>query len=171
VTGAAIILHLSPLLINMTAGAVLVNLSPRHHRLFRGLEPLTPPLYALFFVIAGSELQLAVLARTEILLIGGAYVLVRNLAKYGTVYAGCVLAGTSRTVARNLGFCMLPQAGIALGLMLMVQASPLAAEMTPGQVQLVETMANVVLLSVFVNQILGPPLTKRAVLAGTAREF
>jgi Kef-type K+ transport system membrane component KefB len=170
-TSVAIIFHLSPLLINMTAGATLVNLSPRHHRLFLALEPLTPPLYALFFVLAGTELQLAILGRTEVLLIGGVYVLVRNLAKYGTVYAGCVLAGMPRAVTRNLGFCMFPQAGVALGLVLLIQASPLSARMSTDQAQLVETLVNVILLSVFANQIIGPPLAKRAVLAGTGREF
>ncbi len=171
-TGVAITLHLSPLLINMTAGAVLVNLSPRHHRLFRALEPLTPPLYALFFVLAGCEMQLAVLGRPELLLVGGTYVVVRNLAKYGTVYAGCMLVRAPRPVTRNLGFCMLPQAGVALGLVLMIQASPVVAGgMTAEQLEVTEMMVNVILLSVLVNQILGPPLAKRAVLAGSGMEL
>ncbi len=171
-TGVAITLHLSPLLINMTAGAVLVNLSPRHHRLFRALEPLTPPLYALFFVLAGCEMQLAVLGRPELLLAGGTYVVVRNLAKYGTVYAGCMLVRAPRPVTRNLGFCMLPQAGVALGLVLMIQASPVVAgRMTAEQLEVTEMMVNVILLSVLVNQILGPPLAKRAVLAGSGMEL
>jgi NhaP-type Na+/H+ and K+/H+ antiporter len=37
------VFHLSPLLTNMTAGAFLINLSSRNHRLFRILQPLTPP--------------------------------------------------------------------------------------------------------------------------------
>ena len=171
-TGIAVQLHLSPLLINMTAGAVLVNMSPRHHRLFRALEPLTPPLYALFFVLAGCEMQLALLGRAEVLLVGGTYIVVRNLAKYGTVYAACAWVGAPSPVTRNLGFCMLPQAGVALGLVLLIQASPMVAGgMTLEQLEITEMLVNVILLSVFVNQILGPPLAKRAVLAGTGMEL
>ncbi len=169
-TSVAITFHLSPLLINMTAGAVLVNLSARHHRLFRTIEPLTPPIYALFFVLAGSELQLGILARPEVLLIGGVYVVVRNLSKYATVYAGCALSGTEAGIKRNLGFCMFPQAGVALGLVLLIQASPVSAAMSPEQAALVETLVNVILLSVFANQIIGPPLAKRAVINGTGME-
>jgi len=48
-TGVAITLHLSPLLINMTAGAVLVNLSPRHHRLLSGFGAADAALVCFVF--------------------------------------------------------------------------------------------------------------------------
>lgn len=47
-TAVAVVFKLSPLLANMAAGAVIINLSPKNHRIFRALEPITPPLYALF---------------------------------------------------------------------------------------------------------------------------
>lgn len=170
VTAGAIVFHLSPLLINMTAGAVLINLTPRHNRVFRMLEPLTPPIYALFFVLAGSELQVALLAQPRILILGGAYILTRGLAKYGTVYLGSALTGTAPPIRNNLGFCMLPQAGVALGLVLLVQASPLSSGMSPAQLAMTGTLVNVILLSVFVNQLIGPPLAKAAVIRGNRME-
>lgn len=45
------VFHISPLLSNMAAGCVIINLSPRNHRIFRDLKPLTPTIYALFFAI------------------------------------------------------------------------------------------------------------------------
>lgn len=170
VTAAAIIFHLSPLLINMTAGAVMINLTPRHHRVFRMLEPLTPPIYALFFVLAGAELQLSLLAQPHILFIGGSYILIRGIAKYGTVYLGGTLTGTTAPIRNNLGLCMLPQAGVSLGLVLFVQASPLSAAMSPAQLEFTGTLVNVILLSVFVNQLIGPPLAKAAVIRGNQME-
>ncbi|MFO8044023.1 MAG: cation:proton antiporter, partial [Alkalispirochaeta sp.] len=76
-TALAVVFNLSPLLTNMTAGALLINLSPENHRIFRILRPLTPPIYALFFVIAGTELRPQVLADPQIMLLGGAYILAR----------------------------------------------------------------------------------------------
>lgn len=169
-TAVAIVYHLSPLLMSMVAGAVMINLSSRHHRVFRMLEPLTPPIYALFFVLAGSELQLSLLARPPVLLLGVVYIFSRNTAKWVTTYFGARLARCTLPVRLNLGFCMLPQAGVALGLVLLIQAAPLAENMTAEQAGITETLVNVILLSVFVNQLIGPPLAKGAVLRGNEME-
>jgi len=82
-TAMAVVFNLSPLMTNMAAGAVIINFSPRNHRIFRALEPFTPPLYALFFVIAGTELNPAVLMQKDILIFGLMYILLRAIGKYG----------------------------------------------------------------------------------------
>jgi len=169
-TGTAIIFHLSPLLSNMTMGCVLVNLSARNHRLFRVLEPLTPPLYALFFVIAGTELNLEVFARRELVLMGGVYILVRGLGKYFGAWAGCAVGGIGEPIRANLGWCMLPQAGVALGLVLLIQTSPVMQRLSAAQVGVLNDMVNIVLMSVFVNELIGPPLLKMAILKGNQTE-
>lgn len=169
-TAIAIVFHLSPLLMNMVAGAVMINLSPRHHRVFRMLEPLTPPIYALFFVLAGSELQVSVLIRPTVLFLGFVYVVFRNMAKWASTFAGARLSGCNLPIQWNMGLCMFPQAGVALGLVLLIQASPLAANMTAAQVEVTETLVNVVLLSVFINQLIGPPLAKGALIRGNDME-
>lgn len=169
-TAVSIVFHLSPLLVNMTAGAVLINLTPRHHRVFRSLEPLTPPLYALFFVLAGAELRLGILMQPNILLLGGTYVVFRNLAKTVGTQLGATISKTPEPIRSNLGLTMFPQAGVALGLVLMIQAPPVAELMTIEQRSFVEILVNIVLLSVFVNQLFGPPLAKRAVIRGNEME-
>lgn len=169
-TAMAIVFHLSPLLTNMAAGCVLVNLSARNHRLFRALEPLTPPLYALFFVIAGTELKLDVILRGDILLLGVVYIVARGIGKYGGVWAGCALSGIGKPIRGNLGWCMLPQAGVAIGLVLLIQASPLMHGLAPEQEALIHNMINIVLLSVFVNELIGPPLSKMAIIRGNQME-
>jgi Kef-type K+ transport system membrane component KefB len=165
-TALAIIYHLSPLLINMTAGAVLINLTPRHHRIFRIIEPITPPLYALFFVLAGSELRLSLLAQPQILILGGAYLVARSVSKYLSTSLGAMMVKAPVQVKQYLGLCMFPQAGVSLGLVLFVQASPVANAMTPEQFAVTGTLVNIILLSVFVNQIIGPPLATFAIKRG-----
>lgn len=169
-TATAIIFHLSPLLSNMTMGCVLVNMSARNHRLFRVLEPLTPPLYALFFVIAGTELNLEVFARRELVLMGGVYILVRGLGKYFGAWAGCAAARIGEPIRANLGWCMLPQAGVALGLVLLIQTSPVRQRLDDAQVAVLNDMVNIVLMSVFVNELIGPPLLKMAILNGNQND-
>lgn len=165
-TATAIIFHLSPLLSNMTMGCVLINLSARNHRLFRILEPLTPPLYALFFVIAGTELNLEVFIRRDLALMGGAYILVRGVGKYYGAWLGCAAGKIPNPIRANLGWCMLPQAGVALGLVLLIQTSPVMQRLSESQVAVINDMVNIVLMSVFVNELIGPPLLKMAILKG-----
>lgn len=169
-TAFAIVLHFSPLLTNMAAGAVVINLSARNRRIFQMLEPLTPPLYALFFVMAGAELQPGIVLRGGVLLIGSVYIVLRALGKYGGSWAGAVMCGAPASIRKYLGFSMLPQAGVAIGLVLLIQASPLMEGITPAQHELVMNMVNVVLLSVFVNELIGPPLSKFAVIRGNEME-
>ncbi|OQX29818.1 MAG: hypothetical protein B0D92_01550 [Spirochaeta sp. LUC14_002_19_P3] len=163
-TAISTALHLSPLLANMAAGAVLINLSPRNHRLFNNLEPLTPPIYALFFTIAGTELNPAVFASREILLLGAVFIAARALGKVAGVWSGAVLAKSNPNVRKYLGFCMLPQAGVAIGLVLMIQASPIIAQLGTQEKDIIFMMVNIILLSVFVNELTGPPISRAAIV-------
>ncbi len=154
----------------MASGAALINLSARNHRIFRILEPLTPPLYALFFVIAGAELNPFVVAQREVLILGSLYILLRGLGKYIGVWIGSAAVRTSVPIRDNLGLCMLPQAGVAIGLVLFVEASPITAKLGPEGLAAVTTMINIVLLSVFVNELIGPPLSKMGIIKGNQME-
>jgi Kef-type K+ transport system membrane component KefB len=165
-TAIAISLELSPLLANMTAGAVVINISQKGHRIFRAISPLTPPLYAAFFAIAGTELKLAVLANPVVLGLGVVYVLSRAAGKYSGVWLGALAAKVPRTVRTYLGFSMLPQAGVAIGLVLLVQASPLTAYASEAVKEQFVQMANIVLFAVMINELIGPPLSKYAIIRG-----
>jgi Kef-type K+ transport system membrane component KefB len=171
-TGLSIVFHLSPLLANMVMGAVLVNLSSRNQRLFRNVEPLTPPIYALFFVIAGIELKPDVFLQPLVLGLGLFYVLVRAIGKIGGVHAGCALRRTPPAIARNLGLCMLSQGGIALGFVLLIQTSPAVAGLSGNDdaARVFTMIVNVILLSVFLNEMLSPFFIRHAILKGNDME-
>ena len=59
---------------------------------------------------------------------------------------------------------MLPQAGVAIGLVLMIQASPVVATLGPAQKDIITMMVNIILLSVFFNELVGPPVSKMAIV-------
>ena len=162
----SVVFKLSPLLTNMAAGAVLINMSASNNRIFRAILPVTPPVYALFFVIAGTELSLDILSNTAILILGAAYIFARAAGKYFGVYLGCKICKTEKKITNYMGLCMLPQAGVAIGLVLLIQASPQMQNLTNEYSTVVDTMVNVVLMSVFFNELFGPPLSKYALLKG-----
>ena len=163
-TALAIVFELSPLMSNMAAGTLLINASPRNHRLFKIIEPLTPPIYALFFVIAGTELNPSILLQRELLTVGFGYIIFRGLAKYFGVRLGAEISHVAKPIRTYLGFCMVPQAGVAIGLVLMIQASPMIADLSHIYGEAISMMVNIVLLSVFVNELIGPSLSRFAIV-------
>lgn len=160
----------SLLLSGMAAGAAYVNCVGGDQRLFHRIAPITPPLYALFFVIAGAELQPAILLRPETLLLGSAYVLFRGLGKYGGVYWGGAWSGVDDRIRTYLGLSMIPQAGVALGLVLLIRSSPLLDALSPEQLTHIASLINVVLFSVLFSELVGPPLSRYAIIRGNNME-
>ncbi len=154
--------HLSPLLTNMIMGGTLINLSERNEGIFTTLNPLAPPIYAAFFAIAGTELDISIFTNIEILIFGLIFVFMRAIGKYGGVYLGALISGTEAKTRKYLGLCMLPQAGVAIGLSLIIQSSPIMID-NPYTAKVV----SIVLFSVFVNEIMGPPVSKFGVIRGT----
>jgi Kef-type K+ transport system membrane component KefB len=171
-TGLSLVLHLSPLLLNIVAGSVLASLSVRNHRLFKMLEPLTPPVYALFFVIAGIEINPGIFLQGSILLLAAGYFFSRFLGKYAGAWAGCRVAGMEPEIRDHLGLCMMSQAGIALGFVLLIQTSPImtAGDSPQAQRLLFINMMNIVLISIFVNEVIGPVISRYAIIKGNSME-
>ena len=166
VSALSIVLNLSSLIANMAMGACLINFSSRNRRVFEVLEPLTPPIFALFFVIAGTELSISVFGSGLIVLLGTAAILSRFAGKWLGIYLGSSLTDAPREVRKYLGFCLVPQAGVALGLALFVRTSPLAMSLPPGAREYMKLTVDVVLLSVFISQIVGPAVSRYGIRKG-----
>jgi len=160
-------LHISPLITNIVIGATLVNLSNKNQRISRILEGLTPPIYALFFAIAGTELQLGIFTQPGILILGVVFVIARMIGKYFGVYLGALSSHSDQTTKKYLGICMFPQAGVAIGLVLMIQASPIISNATSEMQHLAINMVNIIIFSVFINELIGPVLSRWAIIKGT----
>lgn len=143
--GAAQLLDLSPLLATLAVGATMVNLSSESRRIFSALGQTDPPLYAIFFVIAGADLNVALLPSLG--LIGLVYVLGRAGGKLlGTLVATRRVA-PEPVVRRYLGYAILSQAGLAVGLLLAINRR--YPELAP-------VITTVVLGAVTVFELVGP---------------
>ncbi|MBN1591862.1 MAG: cation:proton antiporter [Candidatus Coatesbacteria bacterium] len=151
--GIAVAFGLSPLFTNMLAGFTLINLSARNMRFFRSLEDIEAPIYAVFFALAGTHLAFEDLGTLGAL--SAIYILARLGGKVFGVKIGAKLGGASQTVSKYLGLGLVPQAGVAIGLVLLVKDNPAFASFAP-------VMTNIILGTVAVNEIIGPPFTAYA---------
>ncbi|MDE0026708.1 MAG: cation:proton antiporter [Spirochaetaceae bacterium] len=168
-TALVLLLHLSALIANMCAGVMLVNLAPRNRRVFAALEPITAPVFALFFILAGAELDLSVVGQGLVVLLGLVYLAARFAGKMAGVTLGSLAVNAPANVRLYLGYCLFPQAGVAIGLAMVVQGSSLFVD-APGEVrEMLRLLTNVVLFSVFVNELIGPLISRYGILRGTAR--
>jgi Kef-type K+ transport system membrane component KefB len=151
--GLARILDLSPLVASLAVGATMVNLSRRSRRLFKTLAGTDPPFYAIFFVLAGADLDVRRLATMGV--VGIAYLLARGLGKFAGAWLGSRRLGMETHVQRYLGFGLLTQAGLAIGLVLTI------SRQFPEYYGEIST---IVLSAVVLYEMIGPIGTKFAVV-------
>ncbi len=168
-TSICISLHLSPLISNMALGMLLVNMSKKNIRILFSFEPFTAPLYAVFFAIAGTELNLSIFVDSSVFYAGILFISLRAVGKYYGIYFSALATGMEKNIRNYLGLSLLPQAGVAIGLVLFVQASPVVIAAVPEIQESIGKMINIILISVFFNEIVGPPLSKLAILKNLKR--
>ena len=142
-------LGLSALLLCMCMGAMVVNRAKEAPAVLRLVDGLTPPIFLMFFAISGAELNIAVLP--TIGLVGIIYVITRVIGKILGASLGAVLMKAPDTVKKYLGFTLIPQAGVAIGLSL------IASQSIPAYGQ---TIRAVVLCGTMIYELIGPAVTK-----------
>ena len=113
----------------------------------------TAPLYVLFFVLSGAELDLRVFGDLAVVGIGLVYIVARSAGKYFGASYSSRLMKCEPNICKYLGITLFPQAGVALGMSVTV-AADMGAE---GAV-----MRDIVLFSVLIYELVGPMLTKWA---------
>ncbi len=143
----------SSLLVCMMLGTIFCNICPLSHDLMGASDKWTSPLFALFFVISGAELELDVFLNLAIVGIGLVYILFRCLGKYVGSYVSAKVTHCEPQICRYLGITLFPQAGVALG-MCTIAAAQLGAE---G-----DLIRNITLFSILVYELVGPLMTKWA---------
>lgn len=143
----------SLLLVCMMMGTVFCNVCNFSEELMERVDGWTGPISVLFFVISGAELDLSVISKPLILLIGIVYIIFRSLGKYFGAGISCKLNHCDAKISKNLGITLLPQAGVALGM------AQTAMALDGGPV-----IRNVVLFSVLVYELIGPVMTKGALM-------
>lgn len=146
----------SSLLVCMMLGTVFCNICPVSFDLMERADKWTVPINALFFVISGAELELSVFAKISVVLIGVVYIISRSLGKYIGAYFSCAVSKCDETVKKYLGITLLPQAGVALGMCAVVSSKMGEAG---------SLIRNIVLFAVLIYELLGPVMTKNALMA------
>jgi Kef-type K+ transport system membrane component KefB len=146
----------SPLLVCMMCGTVFCNLCDFSEEIMHKTERWTAPIYVLFFVLSGAELDLRVFADLAVVGVGIVYILSRSAGKILGATGSAKLMKCEPGICKYLGITLLPQAGVALGM-----SATVAAEF--GEAGAI--IRNIILFSVLVYELAGPIMTKMALTA------
>ncbi len=160
VAGLAESFHISLILATMTMGVVVANLKSDNSQYAHCvIERVGPLAYILFFALVGARLQVSLLPQMGML--GLAYILLRSTGKFGGAWLGAWAGQAAPAVRNYLGFGLLSQAGVAVGLALSI-ANRFDAYGEAG-VKLGNATINVITATTFVVQIIGPIMVKFAI--------
>ncbi len=148
-------IQFSSLLTCMMLGTVFCNICPLSHDLMGASDKWTSPLFALFFVISGAELELSVFTSLSIVFIGVVYIITRCIGKYVGTLISAKMTNCSPEICKYLGITLFPQAGVALGMC--ATAMQLGSE---GAL-----IRNITLFAVLIYELFGPLFTRMALTA------
>ncbi len=152
VVGISIIPGIDPILPAMTLGITVANLMPRQSKAtFELVEKFSPPIYISFFVLAGAHMEFGKITSWMVVMIL-VYVLCRAAGKIAGAWFGGKWSQAPAVVRKYLGICLLPQAGVAIGLAI------LASQQFGSE--LGHTIVIVVMTGTFLMEIIGPMMVK-----------
>ena len=156
--GICTLLDSSPLLGCMSMATIYYNLSD-DGKLFGQLGYFSPPILLLFFVRSGVSFDLKALVTPSgrighipLLAIGILYFIVRILGKYMGAWLGCFCVGKAKKTRNYLGLALIPQAGVAIGLV------ALGARTIGGEEG--EALQTIILASSVLYELIGPACAK-----------
>ena len=144
----------SSLLACMMMSAVFANTSRFTDKIFEPLDRMTPPFYMMFFILSGASLDITIIPKIG--LVGAVYVIVRVLGKMLGAYIGAVISKAPDVVKKYLGLTLIPQEGVAIGLVTVAKGA------LP---QYGNTIQTVVLCGIVIYELLGPMITKMTLKA------
>ncbi|NLF36637.1 MAG: cation:proton antiporter [Clostridiaceae bacterium] len=145
------LLELSALLTCMMIGAMYANICKNNDPVMEAYDRWTPPVFLLFFVISGAELNVEMIISVGV--IGILYLVSRSIGKYFGAFAGSKMVHAHPNVTKYLGLALLPQAGVAVGMaqIVMIQLP-----------QYGDSIRTVILCATLVYELIGPVVTKIA---------
>lgn len=148
----AVHIGFSALLVCMMLGTVFCNVCDFSEEIMEKTDKWTNPLFVLFFVLSGAELELNVFSDAAIVGIGVIYILSRSAGKYFGSYGSAKLMKCDKKTTKYLGVTLLPQAGVALGMSITAQELGECGDL----------IRNIALFAVLIYELVGPLLTKIA---------
>ena len=158
-SGAALQLQLSPLFVSVTMGAVVANLSPDPHRVFRVLQEWEKPIYVVLLILAGALLSFPTLWALPL---AAAYALLRAGGKVLGNMAMVRLLPLPFPTPKRFGLGLLPQGGISLAMA--ISGVLTYAGLGLGDLSAVDLLFAVVVLGVILSELTGPFFTRNILL-------
>lgn len=139
-TGVAMAFHLSLILTNMTIGFILVNTRREAlvHNVNAPLHDVLGLVFILFFALAGAHLELSALPQLGLL--GVAYILARSAGLVGGARLGGFFGGVDPKIKKWVGLGILSQAGVAIGLSLIVSQDFRRLAEEPGVAEAIKNL-------------------------------
>lgn len=149
--------ELSYLLMCMITSAVFINIFKSHQTTMERLDEITPIIFSLFFVLSGANLNLTIFASDKVgvlILIAFIYLIFRVVGKYLGTFFSTSITKSEESVRKYLGFTLIPQAGVAIGL-------ATTASKTLGKDSYIGSIiVAVILISTIIYELVGPVITK-----------
>jgi Kef-type K+ transport system membrane component KefB len=149
--GLALLLEVSFLVASIVMGSVVANFATHHEYPFHEIENIEWPFMSIFFVLAGASLEFN--AIMEVGLMGALYIGSRFAGKLLGARIGADISGADSNTRHWMGFALLPQAGVAMGMALV------AANQFPEYRQ---SLLTIVIGSTVFFEIIGPIFTRMA---------
>ena len=154
--------ELSSLLMCMMIGAVYVNMSKDNGKTLDVMDRFTSPIYLMFFVISGASLDLTIFFDKEgliVMLIAFVYIVSRVVGKWAGAFAGASISRCEPKVKKYLGFALVPQAGVAIGL---ATTANVLFSANPETQKAGSLTIAIILTSTLVYELVGPLASKFA---------
>ena len=156
--------ELSSLLTCMMAGAIYTNFVKESGRTLDVMDRFTSPVYMMFFVISGASLDLTIFFNGDglvVVLIALTYLVFRVVGKWGGAFVGASITRCEPQVKKYLGFALVPQAGVAIGLS--TTAYKLFSQYSdPAMQKTGALILAIILTSTLVYELFGPMVAKFA---------
>ena len=172
IAGLSSALHLSLILSCMMLGMVLTNTGSQLavKRTVEQLRTWMPLIFILFFVLAGAHLHVAAIPSLGVL--GLVYVAARSAGLIGGAWLGGTIGRVDDKIRRYAGLGILSQAGVAIGLSLIVKQDLAAVDPNAGTPQSIGAMVITTVTATCVFfEVVGPILAKFALQrAGEIRQ-
>jgi Kef-type K+ transport system membrane component KefB len=153
--GLAETLEVSAILTCMALGTAVINLNVQvGNRSNELIDNIMTPIFVLFFATIGMAMDFSLFNAIWLIVI--VYCVGRGIGKITGCSLGGAMARSEPRVKKYLGFAMLPQAGVAMGLAF------LAAQALSGH-ELGDTVVTITTTTTIVFGLLSPPLVQYAV--------
>lgn len=143
--GLAELFSLSPVLMCIFTGIAITNLTNNRVRVASTFERINLPVNVMFLTLSGAHIEIGIIYKVG--LIGLAYILARLIGRAGGAYLFAQMTDLDKKAKQNIGLGIVPQAGIAIGLV------TIAEQTLPS---MAGTLSGVLLTGVIFFEVIGP---------------